>query len=224
MQGRMSATETGALQEFPRREWEVEFERAAVAGFASIQWLYDVYGEDVNPIASDDGIARIRELSREHGVAVDSLCAHYLVERPGDSRRLEWLVERCRAAGIARIVLPFLEGAEFDAALLERLATPGVELLVEGVAEAPAFNYDTGNDPLDAIGLNVRGVHLKDRDAAGKNVPLGEGAVDFRAVFAALDAVGYDGELVCETPRPAPGGEVALGRRQVEFLSTIRGR
>jgi L-ribulose-5-phosphate 3-epimerase len=148
MQGRMSATETGALQEFPRREWEVEFERAAVAGFASIQWLYDVYGEDVNPIASDDGIARIRELSREHGVAVDSLCAHYLVERPDDSRRLEWLVERCRAAGIARVVLPFLEGAEFDPALLERLATPGIELLVEGVAEASAFNYDTGNDPL----------------------------------------------------------------------------
>jgi sugar phosphate isomerase/epimerase len=222
MQGRLSASETGALQEFPRREWEAEFARAAAAGFDSIQWLYDVYGEDVNPIASEGGVARMRELSSEHGVAVDSLCAHYLLERPGDVRRLEWLVGRCFAAGIDRIVLPFI-GVPFDAGLMARLGNPDVELLVEGVADAPAVNYDTGNDPLSAIGPNVRGVHLKDRDAAGNNVPLGHGVVDFQAVFAALDAARYEGGFVLETPRPV-GDPVEWGRGLVEFVSTIRGR
>jgi L-ribulose-5-phosphate 3-epimerase len=221
MQGRLSASETGALQEFPRREWEAEFERAAEAGFDSIQWLYDVYGEDVNPIATDEGVARMRELSAEYGVAVDSLCAHYLIERPDDLARLEWLIGRCWTLGIERVVLPFLEGAKYDPALVERLQTPEVELLVEGVPEAPAFNFDSGNDPVSAIGPNVRGVHLKDRDAGGANVPLGTGVVDFPAVFDAL--AGYDGDFVLETPRPQ-GDPVAWGRAQIEFLSTIRHR
>ena len=58
MQGRLSASETGALQELPRREWEAEFERAAAAGFDSIQWLYVVHGENFNPLATDRGVAR----------------------------------------------------------------------------------------------------------------------------------------------------------------------
>jgi sugar phosphate isomerase/epimerase len=222
MQGRLSASQTGALQEFPRRKWEAEFACAAAAGFDSIQWLYDVSGEDVNPLASDDGVARMRELSREHGVAVDSLCAHYLLERPTDVARLEWLVGRCFAAGIDRVVLPFI-GLPYDAGVVARLGNPDVELLVEGVPEAAAFNFDSGNDPLSAIGPNVRGVHLKDRDAAGKNVPPGEGVVDFAAVFAALDAAGYEGGFVFETPRPV-GDPVEWGRGLVEFVSTIRGR
>lgn len=223
MQGRLSVSETGALQEFPRSEWEAELERAAAAGFDSIQWLYDVYGEDENPLATEDGLARMRELSGAHGIAVDSLCAHYLIERPDDFARLEWLIGRCWAAGIERVVLPFLKGAGYDPKLVERLQTPDVELLVEGVADVPALNYDTGNDPLAAIGPNVRGVHLKDRDAAGSNVPLGTGVVDFAAVFESLDRVGYDRDLVCETPRPQ-GDPVAWGRGMVEFLSTIGGR
>ena len=221
MQGRLSESETGALQEFPRREWEAEFARAAAAGFDSIQWLYDVYGEDVNPIATDDGVARIRALSREHAIAVDSLCAHYLIERPEDVERLDWLVERCRATGIARVVLPFLEGASFDPRLVASLARPGVELLVEGVPDAAAFNYDTGYDPPGAIGPNVRGVHVKDRDAAGKNVPLGEGIVDFDSVFHELGRIGYDGDFVLETPRPQRGSEVDWGRGQIDLVSRI---
>ena len=51
MQGRLSASETGALQEFPRREWEEEFPRAAAAGLAGIEWLYDKYGAGWNPFA-----------------------------------------------------------------------------------------------------------------------------------------------------------------------------
>src|SRR5439155_16128869 len=120
MQGRLSASETGALQEFPRREWEEEFARAAAAGLDGIEWLYDDF--DANPLESDDGIARIRELSAEHGVEVRSLCAHRLVQR--GALDVDHLLERCGRAGIALVVLPFLEGRE----LVTELVRPGVAI------------------------------------------------------------------------------------------------
>jgi L-ribulose-5-phosphate 3-epimerase len=220
MQGRLSHSETGALQEFPRHGWEAEFARAAAAGFDSIQWLYDVHGEGANPIETHSGIERMWELVDAYGVDVQSLCAHYLIQRPDDVERLEWLVDRCRLAGIEQVVLPFLEGAEYDPALVERLRIPEVELLVEGVPDAPAVNHDTGNDPLEAIGPNVRGVHVKDRDRDGNNVPLGEGVVDIGTALAMLRAFGYAGEYVLETPRPR-GDVLDWGRAQLSYVKRV---
>jgi hypothetical protein len=218
MQGRLSASETGALQEFPRREWEAEFARAAAAGLGAIEWLYDEY--EANPLETENGIARMRELAAEHGVEVRSLCAHRLVQRRGLD--VDHLLDRCARAGIEIVVLPFLDGCEIRTELFR----PG--FVIESDLEPSRLadlrlpvSYDTGNARgrgIDVIGPLIRHVHVKDVDEAGTNVPLGEGTVDFPAVFATLRAIGYDGELVLETPRPRPGEEVALARRQVAFV------
>jgi sugar phosphate isomerase/epimerase len=68
------------------------------------------------------------------------------------------------------------------------------------------------------LGPWIRGVHLKDRDAVGTNVPLGEGTVDLPAVLGALASAGYSGDLVLETPRPRRGDEVAWALRMVELV------
>jgi hexulose-6-phosphate isomerase len=122
MQGRLSPPEGGRIQFFPRHRWRDEFALAAQAGFDRIEWLYDTWGEEYNPIATEEGIQTIRLLSRQTGVTVASLCAHYFVEHPivkASGRelgalvtKLEWLIERCAAAGIQYVVVPFLdEGA-----------------------------------------------------------------------------------------------------------------
>lgn len=122
MQGRLVSPEGGRVQFFPRERWRAEFPLAAEAGFELIEWLYDVWGEDHNPLASDHGVQTMAALSRQSGIAVHSLCAHYFVERPFvkstigelDSlvARLNWLTARCGLAGIRRLVVPFLdEGA-----------------------------------------------------------------------------------------------------------------
>ncbi len=88
-------------------------------------------------------------------------------------------------------------------------AEPLQDLL--GGVDLPALRvyYDIGNavaagfDPsceLETLGPLVRGVHLKDCRRGGVSVPLGEGDADFDAIFAALDAIGYDGSLILETP------------------------
>jgi len=246
MQGRLSASESGALQEFPRLSWEEEFPRAAAAGLSSIEWLYDD-GIGVNPLETDAGIARLRDLSAASGVEVRSLCAHRFVRHPlrdNEFDRLELVLTRCAAAGIPRIVLPFLEAGSiedegaFATTLRRALASAersGTELLVESSLEPGLLaalleglahpllgvNYDSGHAAPSAIavlGPWIGGVHLKDRDGSGANVPIGTGAVDFEAVLDGLAAAGFSGDLVLETPRPGPGEEIAAARKAVGFI------
>ena len=181
-----------------------------------------------------------------------SLCAHWFVQHPllneDGLDRLEQLLGRCARAGIERVVLPFLEAGEIRdveragellARALELCERSGVELSVESTLEPERLaalverlahpllgvNYDSGSTDagdIEVLGPWIRGVHLKDRDEAGKNVPLGEGSVDFSAVLGSLASAGYSGDLVLETPRPRPGEEVAAARRAVAFVERLR--
>jgi hexulose-6-phosphate isomerase len=126
MQGRLLPPEEGRFQCFPREGWMGEFSLAAAAGLDSIEWIYDVWGGDANPICSDRGVEQVGLLAREHSVAVRSLCADYFMERPlirvsseekrGRTDHLLWLISRCRLLGIARVVLPFVDNSSIRTA------------------------------------------------------------------------------------------------------------
>lgn len=85
---------------------------------------------------------------------------------------------------------------------------------------APDFfgiNYDIGNsaalgfspvEEIAAYGSRITNVHVKDRLLGGTTVPLGQGAADFNAVFAALGGIGYRGNFILQTAR-APDGRHA---------------
>lgn len=149
MQGRLLPPEPGRFQAFPRSRWEAEFPAAAAAGLATIEWIYDVYGAEVNPIGTDAGVERIRELSRQTGVAVRSVCADYFMDeafvRTSDdefSRRLahlEWLLERCAALGITRAVLPFVDQS---AILTEQDRGDVVRALEQALPAAERFGVE----------------------------------------------------------------------------------
>ena len=162
MQGRLLPPEGGSIQGFPRHRWREEFALAAEARIDAIEWIYDVPGADVNPLATDAGLAEMRALSRQHGIAVVSLCADYFLERPFvrvalDSVRdltahLIWLIGRCSRAGITRVVLPFVDGARIDTPgdeqrtvevlrqILPLCAASGVELHLETALAPHAFS------------------------------------------------------------------------------------
>lgn len=126
MQGRLVPPEAGSIQAFPAMRWRDEFPRAAEAGLAAIEWIYDVYGEGRNPLENDDGLEEILALSAEHGVRVASVCADWFIpnalgragdpERDARIERLAWLLGRSARLGVDRLVVPFLD----DSALLDR--------------------------------------------------------------------------------------------------------
>src|SRR5215472_8561870 len=82
MQGRLQAPQGGMFQCFPRDSWREEFPHAAAAGLDAIEWIYDLQGAGVNPLATDSGIAEVQALSREHHIDVVPCCADYFMDRP----------------------------------------------------------------------------------------------------------------------------------------------
>jgi L-ribulose-5-phosphate 3-epimerase len=172
MQGRLLPPQGGSIQSFPRDRWREEFARAAEAGLDAIEWIYDVHGADANPLATDAGIAEMRTLSRQHGIAVASLCADYFLDCPfvrvapddlgGLTAHLLWLIGRCGQAGITRVVLPVVDAARIEVPrderrivdvlrlILPRCAATGVELHLETSLTPHAFStlLDQIPDPL----------------------------------------------------------------------------
>jgi hexulose-6-phosphate isomerase len=124
MQGRLVPPEGGRFQSFPRERWRDEFALAAQAGLNAIEWIFDVYGEDANPLTSDAGVAEIHNLFKKTGTAVRSLCADYFMDRPflrttqaerGELiQKMEWLLSRCRTLGVRRVVIPFVDKSRIE--------------------------------------------------------------------------------------------------------------
>ena len=124
MQGRLVPPVDDTIYHFPRDIWAEEFALAAQANLDCIEWIYDLYGADANPISTDDGIETIKQLSRKHNVQILSLCANCFIEEPlvrateseleERKKRMSWLLHRCQLVGINRIVLPFLDASRIE--------------------------------------------------------------------------------------------------------------
>lgn len=124
MQGRLVPPTDNRIQCFPRQRWADEFELGQQAGIDCIEWIYDLYGADVNPIASDAGVAQMKSLIQETGVQVLSICADYFMDRPlvrasaGElAERLavfDWLLGRGALLGVNRMVVPFVDASRIE--------------------------------------------------------------------------------------------------------------
>jgi L-ribulose-5-phosphate 3-epimerase len=153
MQGRLVPPTDNRIQCFPRDRWADEFALARQAGLDCIEWIYDLYGADVNPLATDAGVEKLKGLSRRHKVKILSICADYFMDKPlvrASQAELDdrvgtfyWLLERGRLIGINRMVIPFVDAsridtqAEFDGVvmllkrLLQEAGKTGIEIHLE---------------------------------------------------------------------------------------------
>jgi L-ribulose-5-phosphate 3-epimerase len=120
MQGRLLPPVDGRFQAFPAARWRDEIAHAEQAGIDGIEWIYEVPGEDVNPLTTDAGVDELRALCDRHGVVVESVCADWFMDRPllADpavrADKLVWLLGRCARAGIERVVVPFVDASKLD--------------------------------------------------------------------------------------------------------------
>ncbi len=89
------------------------------------------------------------------------------------------------------------------------------------------INFDIGNSAslgwapgveIPRIASRLINVHVKDRRLGGRTVALGEGDADLATVFALLDAVGYDGQLILQTARAADGDHCAAATRYRDLV------
>lgn len=161
MQGRLLPPVDSRIQSFPRDHWAREFELAALANLDCIEWIYDLYGADVNPLSTKDGIEQIKALSRQYNVQILSICADYFMDKPlvrasqpemeERLKALFWLLRQGHLIDINRVVLPFVDAsridtdAEFDSviAILKRVLPvaeeTGIEIHLETSLEPSRF-------------------------------------------------------------------------------------
>ena len=147
MQGRLVSPTYNRIQCFPRDNWEAEFELASRANIDCIEWIYDLHGADINPLSTDAGIEKIKNLSAKFGVQVLSVCADYFMERTlvrvSDSEiterlnMLNWLMHRCQLLNMDRLVLPFVDASSID-------SDAEMESVVKTLNHALTIAEDTG--------------------------------------------------------------------------------
>ncbi len=186
MQGRLLPKQEGRFQSFPANFWRDEFARGRDAGINCIEWIYEEPNESVNPMATDEGQAEMRRLSKETGVSVWSICADYYMTRhlirPDASAdetvcsHLEWLIGRAERMGITYIVLPFVDSSSMKTPE-QRAALPRV--LAGPLAKAKAANVElhleTDLPPEEFSALLDRAghSHLKANYDIGNSASLG---------------------------------------------------
>ncbi len=161
MQGRLVPPTDNRIQCFPRERWADEFALASQAGLDCIEWIYDLHGADVNPLATDVGVGKLMHLSQQHKVKILSICADYFMDKPlvrasqadlnDRCNTFYWLLDRGRLIGAKRIVIPFVDASridtqpEFDGvatllkSLLKEAEKTGIEIHLESSLEPDRF-------------------------------------------------------------------------------------
>jgi hexulose-6-phosphate isomerase len=224
MQGRLVAPEAGRFQSFPRARWRDEFALAAAAGLDTIEWIYDAYGEDINPLTTDSGIRELSTLCELNGVAIESVCADWFMDFPligidGSLARerwlrLAWLMDCCSELKINRIVLPFVDvSAIGNADDVEGVAT-GINSLA-GVIERTKveLHLETSLSPQAFSSLLALCAHpgVKVNYDAGNSASLGYRPQDeFSAYGARVGSVHLKDRL-------RGAGTVPLGEGDTDF-------
>jgi hexulose-6-phosphate isomerase len=147
MQGRLSPSEDGRFQSFPRDSWREEIRLAREAGLAYIEWIYDDYGSSVNPILTEEGVQELCALKSKYGIATPAICVDWLMDFPlvratseGFAHResvLHRMLRRAKKIGASRLVLPFVDASS--------IRTEKEEESILGVLErALPFAEETG--------------------------------------------------------------------------------
>ncbi len=229
MQGRMVGPAEGRIQSFPRDNWAQEFGRAAQAGLDCIEWIYDLHGADVNPIATEAGLESLQSLAETTGVGVFSVCADWFMDFPlirtspqELEHRLEvlkWLVGRSQKVGAGRVVLPFVDISQLQsreemdqvaAALTQVIPMceqAGVELHLETSLSPAAFSELLAKLPSQLVKVNYD---------SGNSASMG---YDPAAEFAA-----YGGRIgsIHIKDRILGGGTVPLGQGNTNFRALFK--
>ena len=162
--------------------------------------------------------ARLREgtdFCREAGIPAVHAHFGFIPEDPNDALYGEFIDAMKGVAGYARergIEVRFETGQETPVTLLRAIEDIGTDNL--------GINYDTANlilygkanpvDGLDVVGAQVRSLHAKDGfyptnpKELGREVPIGEGKVDFPRLIRKLKDIDFKGHITIEREISGP--------------------
>lgn len=224
MQGRLSPLVDGRIQAFPWEYWQEEFGLARDLGLRLMEWTLDHERLHENPLLTESGRVRIRELSGRHDVAIPSLTGDCFMQTPfwkshgseRESLHQDFLAigRACASIGIRTIVVPLVDNgrpesaAEQDA--LSSFLKRQTRFLVDSGLRV-AFESDLG--PADL----ARFIEQFDPVAFGINYDIGNSAAMGFDSDEELSAYGSRVVNVHIKDRALRGTTVPLGTGNADF-------
>jgi hexulose-6-phosphate isomerase len=119
MQGRLSKSLTGKIQEFPVNTWEKEFELTNQLGLRAIEWTLDYADFKLNPLFNLKEQPKIKSLQDQFSIKSPSITLDCFVEAPfykrneitgltSDTNDLLWIIENLQNVEVKTLVLPIV--------------------------------------------------------------------------------------------------------------------
>jgi L-ribulose-5-phosphate 3-epimerase len=129
VQGRLIQSPEGCLQWFPQNHWETEFFLASAIGLDYIELIAEREHNNFNPIWTDDGINKIKELTLQNHIHMHSLCNDYIINHSliGRTDAFEQnirLISRAKRLGVQKLILPLFEESELNKNNFEDYISP----------------------------------------------------------------------------------------------------
>jgi len=122
MNGRLSEPLGTKIQEFPYMTWRDEFVKASDYGFESIEWIFDTYLQ--NPIMNIDGIKKLKQLSKQYDITINSVLADFFMEKKLTNVSqteleknldiLKKLIKNCNALDVEILEIPFVDSSSLQ--------------------------------------------------------------------------------------------------------------
>ena len=119
MQGRLLPKYKGQYQAHPAGYWQKEFNIANQLGLDCIEYIFDYYKYEDNPLLHLNGLNEIKKLTQLTNVKVLSICADYFMEAPIHSKNLAvvesslkiltLLIKNASLIGVTNIVIPCVD-------------------------------------------------------------------------------------------------------------------
>ena len=122
MQGRLSKIIRNKIQCFPEKNWKLEFSKAKKLGLKSIEWTLDYKNLHDNPIFSNKGQLKIKELSKKYSIKINSLTGDCFMQKPFWKTKnneklifdLKKIIKSCKVLGIKFIVIPLVDNGSIQ--------------------------------------------------------------------------------------------------------------
>lgn len=117
VQGRLIQSPEDRLQWFPQDYWESEFFLASALGYDYVELIAERQHNKNNPIWTDEGIEKIKALTKRNKLSLHVICNDYIIDHPilSDKRAIEQtkkLISQAKILGIQKLVLPLFEKSE----------------------------------------------------------------------------------------------------------------
>lgn len=219
------------------KKFEIEITALNTAGPGPAVWDFYQGPETIGLVPRQYRQARIEHLKRASDFAkkagIPAIHSHlgFIPENPNDPLYGETVSAVREVASHVKSngqILLYETGQETPVTMLRCISDVGLDNQFVNLDTANLILYGMGNpvDALDVIGLLVRGMHAKDGffptdpRHLGKEVPIGQGKVDFPLLFKKLKTLDYQGPVTIEREISGPQQMKDI-RKEIVYLQKL---